>query len=335
MSYEPKVVVITGASAGLGRAIAHGYAKRGCKLALLARNPQALQAAVSECAWLGGEAIAVPTDVSDAKAVEHAAAEATRKLGAIDVWINNAMVSVFSPIKEMTASDFKRVTDVTYLGYVHGTLAAIKRMLPRDRGTIIQIGSALAYRSIPLQSAYCASKHAINGFTDSLRCELIHDKSNVKLTTVQMPAMNTTQFSWVKSRLRNQAQPVGPIFEPEVAAKIVVAAGYAKRPRREYWVGMPTVKAVVGQKVVPGFADWYLGTTGYDSQQIPDQPRDPASPNNLYEYVHGTHSARGPFDAKSKHSSLAVEASLHRNWLLLSAGAVLMGAAAIWKGRRS
>ncbi len=333
MPKQQKVVVITGASAGLGRAIAHGYAKRGCKLALLARNPEALEAAVSECSWMGGEAIAIPTDVSDADAVERAAAEAEAKLGPIDIWINNAMVSVFSPVKETTAADYKRVTEVTYLGYVHGTLSALKRMQARDTGTIIQIGSALAYRSIPLQSAYCASKHAINGFTDSLRCELIHDRSNVKITAVHMPAMNTPQFEWVKTRLKNQAQPVPPIFEPEVAAKIVVDAGYAKHPRREYWVGFPTVEAVIGQKFAPGFADWYLGKIGCEAQQLPDQPQDPNAPNNLYEYVPGTHSARGKFDARSKHSSLAVEASLHRNWLLLGAGALLVGAAAIWKRR--
>ena len=328
-----KVVVITGASAGLGRAIAHGYAKRGCKLALLARNPEALAAAVSECTWMGGTAIAIPTDVSDADAVERAAEQAEAQLGPIDVWINNAMVSVFSPVKEMIAADYKRVTEVTYLGYVHGTLAALKRMLPRDKGTIIQVGSALAYRSIPLQSAYCASKHAINGFTDSLRCELIHDKSNVKITVVQMPAMNTVQFDWVKSRLKNQAQPVPPIYEPDVTAKIVVAAGYASRPRREYWVGYPTVEAIIGQKVAPWYADWYLGKTGYDSQQLPDEPQDPNAPNNLYDFVPGTHSARGKFESRSKSASLAVEASLHRNWLLLGASAVLLGAAALWKRR--
>lgn len=334
-SEDPKVVVVTGASAGLGRAIAHGYAKRGCKLVLLARNPEALEAAVSECAWMGGEAVAIPTDVSDAEAVERAAEEALARFGQIDVWINNAMVSVFSPVKEMTAADYKRVTEVTYLGYVHGTLSALKHMLPRNKGTIIQIGSALAYRSIPLQSAYCASKHAINGFTDSLRCELIHDASNVQITAVHMPAMNTVQFDWVKSRLKNLAQPVPPIYEPDVCAKIVVDAGFAKRPRREYWVGFPTVEAVIGQKIAPGFADWFLGKSGYDSQQLPNEPRDPAAPNNLYEYVPGTHSARGKFDARSKHTSLAVEASLHRNWLLLGAGALLVGAAAFLTGRRA
>ena len=232
-------------------------------MALLARNPEALEAAVAECLMLrgdaGGEAIAIPTDVSDAEAVERAAEEVERRLGPIDVWVNNAMVSVFSPVKEMTAADYRRVTEVTYLGYVYGTMSALKRMLPRDRGTVVQIGSALSYRSIPLQSAYCAAKHAINGFTDSLRCELHHDRSQVRVTTVQMPAMNTVQFDWVKSRLPDRPQPVPPIYQPEVCAEVVVAAGYARRPRREYWVGLPTAEAIVGQRLVPGLLDVYLG----------------------------------------------------------------------------
>ena len=253
----PLVVAVTGASAGLGRAIAHAYAKRGAKLGLMARNPEALAAAKQECESLGGQAIFIPTDVSDAAAVERAATQIEQELGPIDIWVNDAMVSVFSPVKEMEASDYKRVTDVLYLGFVHGTLSALQRMLPRDRGTIIQIGSALAYRSIPLQSAYCACKHAINGFTDSLRCELIHDGSNVKITAVHMPAMNTTQFDWVKNRMPDNTQPVPPIFEPEISAEVVVAAGLAKRPRREYWVGSPTVAAIIGQKFIPGLLDVY------------------------------------------------------------------------------
>src|SRR5665213_4422527 len=276
------VVAITGASAGLGRAIAHAYAKRGARIGLIARNPEALAAARRECEQLGGQAMFVPTDVSDADAVERAAEQIEHEFGPIDIWINDAMVSVFSPVKEMLASDYKRVTDVLYLGFVHGTLSALKRMLPRDRGTIIQIGSALSYRSIPLQSAYCACKHAINGFTDSLRCELHHDHSNVRLTTVQMPAMNTIQFDWVKNRMPHMTQPVPPIFEPEVTARVVVAAGLTKKPRREYWVGMPTVAAIVGQKFIPGLLDRYLGKTGYKSQQIPNEPKDPSAPNNLY-----------------------------------------------------
>src|SRR5579875_1411246 len=215
---QSPVVMVTGASAGLGRAIAHGFAKRGARLGLLARNPEALNAARQECERLGGQAVIFPADVSDAEAVDNAATELEKEFGPIDVWVNDAMVSVFSPAKEMEASDYRRVTEVLYLGFVHGTLSALKRMLPRDKGTIIQIGSALSYRSIPLQSAYCACKHAINGFTDSIRCELYHDRSNVKITTVQMPAMNTIQFDWVKNRMPDDTQPVPPIFDPELTA---------------------------------------------------------------------------------------------------------------------
>ena len=332
----PSVVVITGASAGLGRAIAHAYAKRGAKLGLLARNPEALAAAKQECEDLGGQAIFIPTDVSDAEAVESAASQIEQELGPIDIWINDAMVSVFSPVKEMEAADYKRVTDVLYLGFVHGTLSALRRMLPRDRGTIIQIGSALAYRSIPLQSAYCACKHAINGFTDSLRCELIHDKSNVKVTVVQMPAMNTTQFDWVKNRMPDNTQPVPPIFEPEISAEVVVAAGLSKRPRREYWVGSPTIEAIIGQKFFPGLLDKYLGKTGYKAQQIEGEARDPNAPNNLYSYVPGVHSARGKFDDRSKRTSAEVYFSLHREWFALGALALLgVGATVVAARRRS
>jgi NADP-dependent 3-hydroxy acid dehydrogenase YdfG len=330
----PLVVAVTGASAGLGRAIAHAYAKRGAKLGLMARNPEALAAAKQECENLGGQAIFIPTDVSDADAVERAANQIEQELGPIDIWVNDAMVSVFSPVKEMEASDYKRVTDVLYLGFVHGTLSALRRMLPRDRGTIIQIGSALAYRSIPLQSAYCACKHAINGFTDSLRCELIHDKSNVKITAIQMPAMNTTQFGWVKNRMPDNTQPVPPIFEPEISAEVVVAAGLAKQPRREYWVGSPTVAAIIGQKFIPGLLDAYLGKTGYKSQQIQSEPRDPNAPNNLYEYVPGIHSARGKFDDRSKRTSAEVYVSLHREWFALGALALVGIGATIFASRR-
>jgi NAD(P)-dependent dehydrogenase (short-subunit alcohol dehydrogenase family) len=331
----PPVVVITGASAGLGRAIAHAYARHGAKLGLLARNPEALAAAKRECEELGGHAIIIPTDVSDAEAVERAATQIEQELGPIDIWVNDAMVSVFSPVKEMEPADYKRVTDVLYLGFVHGTLSALRRMLPRNQGTIIQIGSALSYRSIPLQSAYCAAKHAINGFTDSLRCELYHDHSNVKITTVQMPAMNTTQFDWVKNRMPHNTQPVPPIFEPEVAAAVVVDAGLAKCPRREYWVGSPTAAAILGQKFFPGLLDRYLGKTGYKSQQIAGEPRDPKAPNNLYEYVPGVHSARGKFDDRSKRTSAEVFVSLHRDWFALGALAMAgLGAVCVASWRR-
>ncbi len=326
---ESLVVVVTGASAGLGRSIAHGFARRGARVALLARNPEALQATAEECSLLGGYGLPIPTDVSDPEAVEAAAARVETELGPIDVWVNDAMVSVFSPVKEMTAADYKRVTDVLYLGFVHGTLSALRRMLPRNRGTVVQIGSALSYRSIPLQSAYCACKHAINGFTDSIRCELHHDKSNVKITTVQMPAMNTWQFNWVKNRLPDNTQPVPPIYDPELAAEVVVAAGIASSPRREYWVGFPTVAAIVGQKFIPGLLDRYLGKTGYKSQQIADEPKDPDAPDNLYHYVPGTHSARGKFDRRMKQTSVEVFITLHRHWLALGALALVAGGAAL------
>jgi NAD(P)-dependent dehydrogenase (short-subunit alcohol dehydrogenase family) len=334
---ESLVVVVTGASAGLGRAIAHGFAKRGARIGLIARNPEALNAAKIECEELGGQALVLPLDVSDAEAVDAAATRVEQEFGPIDVWVNDAMVSVFSPVKEMEASDYKRVTDVLYLGFVRGTLAALKRMLPRDRGTIIQIGSALAYRSIPLQSAYCACKHAINGFTDSLRCELYHDDSNVKVTAVHMPAMNTTQFEWVKNRMPNDTQPVPPIYEPELTAEVVVAAGFAKNPRREYWVGTPTVAAIVGQKFIPGLLDRYLGKTGYKSQQIPNEPKDPDAPNNLYEYVPGVHSARGKFAARSTMTSAEIFVVLNRNLVALGAAALLaaVGGAMIAKRKLS
>ncbi len=331
---SPPVVVVTGASAGLGRAIAHAYARKGARLALLARNPEALNAAKQECEEFGGSAITIPVDVSDFEAVEAAAGRVEREFDPIDIWINDAMVSVFSPVKEMEASDYRRVTEVLYLGFVHGTMAALKRMLTRDRGTIIQIGSALSYRSIPLQSAYCAAKHAINGFTDSLRCELHHDNSNIKITTIQMPAMNTIQFDWVKNRMPHMTQPVPPIFEPEVSAQVVVAAGYAKRPRREYWVGTPTVEAIVGQRIFPGILDWYLGKTGYKGQQIASQKQDPNAPNNLYEYVPGTWSARGKFADRSARTSAEVFFSLHRHWFALGALALAAAGFSVAKSRK-
>jgi NAD(P)-dependent dehydrogenase (short-subunit alcohol dehydrogenase family) len=334
LSNERMVVVVTGASAGLGRAIAHAFAKRGASLALIARNPEALEAAKEECEHLGGSALVLPLDVADPEAVEAAVARVEAELGPIDVWVNDAMVSVFSPVKEMEPSDYKRVTEVLYLGFVYGTLSALKRMLPRNRGAIIQIGSALSYRSIPLQSAYCAAKHAINGFTDSLRCELHHDGSNVKLTTVQMPAMNTIQFDWVKNRMPNMTQPVPPIYEPEVSAQVVVAAALAKNPRREYWVGSPTVMAIVAQKFVPGLLDWYLGKTGYKGQQIQGQKQDPNAPNNLYHYVPGKWSARGKFNDRSAHSSAEVFISLNRQWFALGIAGIAAAGVALYRNRR-
>jgi NAD(P)-dependent dehydrogenase (short-subunit alcohol dehydrogenase family) len=272
---------------------------------------------------LGGEALVLPADVAHPEQVEAAAAAVEEALGPIDIWVNNAMVSVFSPFKQMTPEEFRRVTEVTYLGYVYGTMAALRRMLPRDRGMVVQVGSALAYRGIPLQSAYCAAKHAIQGFTESVRCELLHDTSNVRITMLQMPALNTPQFDWVKSRLPNKPQPVPPIYQPEVAAEAIYWA--AHHYRREWNVGLPTAIAIWGNRFFPALGDWYLAKTGYAAQQT-DEPADPDRPNNLWEPVPGDHGAHGRFDSRSHRHSLQFWASRHRGWLAL-AGAGLIGLA--------
>jgi NAD(P)-dependent dehydrogenase (short-subunit alcohol dehydrogenase family) len=310
-----EVVVVTGASAGVGRAAARAFARQGADVGLIARGVDGLEGARREVEQLGRRALVLPLDVADADAVEDAARRVEDELGPIDIWVNNAMVSVFSPVKEMTAAEYRRVTEVTYLGVVHGTLAALRRMLPRDRGTIVQVGSALSYRSIPLQSAYCAAKAAIRGFTDSLRCELDHDGSRVRLTMVQMPALNTPQFGWVKSRLPRKPQPVPPIFQPEVAAGAIVFA--AHHGRRELWVGWSTVKAIVDAKLAPTIGDRYLARNGYDAQQT-DEPVEPGRRDNLWEPVPGDHGAHGTFDHRASPNSPALWASEHRRWLALA-----------------
>lgn len=327
---RPEVVVVTGASAGLGRAIVKAFARQGAHLGLLARGKAGLEGARRDVEALGGEGLVLPTDVSDPDQVERAAAAVEQEYGPIDIWVNDAMISVFSPVKQMTPADYKRVTEVTYLGFVYGTLAALRRMLPRDRGTIIQVGSALAYRSIPLQSAYCAAKHAIAGFTDSLRCELIHDHSNVKVTMVQMPAMNTRQFDWVKSRLPRKPQPVPPIYQPEVGADGVVWA--AHHYRREWFVGAPTVIAIQGNKVAPGLGDWYLGRQGYGAQQY-DGHVDPNRPNNLYQPLDEDHDygAHGDFDSRSENHSLQLWADQHREWLTVAGAGIASGLCDAWQ----
>lgn len=321
-----RVVVITGASAGVGRAAARAFAEQGAAIALLARGEQGLAGAAADVEAGGGIAFVIPTDVADPDAVDAAAESIERELGPIDVWINNAMVSVFAPFKDISAADYRRVTEVSYLGYVNGTMAAVKRMLPRDSGVVIQVGSALAYRAIPLQSAYCGAKHAIEGFTESLRCELAHDKSNVRVTTVQLPAVNTPQFHWVKTTLKRHPQPVPPIFQPEVAADAIVWA--AEHPRREYWVGWPTARAVIANRLFPGLLDRYLARTGIDAQQQ-DRRIEAGRPDNLHAPVARDEGARGEFDDRAKDSSLYWRLFRDRRWL-----AVLGVGALGWLGAR-
>lgn len=314
-SDRKRVVVVTGASAGLGRAIVREFATKGDDVALIARGIEGLEGAKREVEEAGGRALIFPVDVADADGVERAAAEIEEKLGPIDVWINNAMNSVFSPVKEMTASEYKRVTEVTYLGQVYGALSALRRMLPRDNGHIVFVGSALAYRGIPLQSAYCASKHAIEGFFDSLRTELLHDKSHVKISMVQLPAMNTTQFQFVKSRLPRKPKPMGKIYQPEVAARVIEYA--SRHDRREYFVGWPTFEAIIGNKIAPWYADRVLANTGYEGQMT-DEPEDPNRKNNLWEPLPGDHGAHGRFAKNSASFSPIAWASTHRRSVITS-----------------
>jgi NAD(P)-dependent dehydrogenase (short-subunit alcohol dehydrogenase family) len=305
---RPDVVVVTGAGAGLGRAIVAEFARHGAWIGLVGRDRDRLEDARREVEELGGRGLVLPGDVADPSTTERAAAQTEAELGPIDVWINNAMASVFSPVKDMQPDEYRRVTEVTYLGYVYGTLAALKRMLGRDRGTIVQVGSALAYRSIPLQSAYCAAKHAIVGFTSSLRTELLHDGSNVFVSMVEMPAMNTPQFSWVLSRLPRKPRPVPPIYQPEVGARAVYYA--AHHHPREILVGWPTVQAVWGQKFIPNLLDHYLARTGYTAQQY-DGPANPNRPSNLWAPVPGPYGAHGTFDACSRDNSRELWLTTH------------------------
>ena len=306
-------VVVTGASAGIGRAVARRYGQRGASVTLIARGSAGLDAAGREVEEAGGMALPIPTDVADPAAVSAAAEQAEAQFGPIDVWINVAFTSVFAPFTEIAPEEFRRVTEVSYLGFVYATMAALDRMKPRDRGTIVQVGSALGYRAIPLQSAYCGAKHAINGFTESVRCELLHDHSNVRITVAQMPAVNTPQFSWVKSRLPRHPQPVPPIYQPEVAAAAVVFA--ADHPgRKQYWVGGTTAGTILGQKFAAPLLDRYLARTGYDSQQT-SEPVSSDRPDNLWQPLDGPdgtdHRAHGIFDSRSHSRSLQLWASQH------------------------
>jgi NAD(P)-dependent dehydrogenase (short-subunit alcohol dehydrogenase family) len=325
------VVVVTGASAGVGRAIVRRFAEQGADVGLLARDTDGLAAAAKEVEAAGGRAVAVPTDVADPSQVEAAAEQVERELGPIEVWVDDAMTSVFAPFTEVEPEEFRRVTEVTYLGYVYGTRVALRRMLPRDHGTIVQVGSALAYRGIPLQSAYCGAKHAIQGFTESVRAELYHRHSRVWLTMVQMPALNTPQFDLVLSKLPNKAQPVPPIYQPEVAARAIVWA--ATHRRRQLWVGGSTAATLLANAIAPGLLDRYLGRTGYRSQQT-DQPRDPHRPANLWAPVAGDHGAHGRFDDRAHPHSLQLWATTHRGAVAGLAGAGLAGLVALGVARR-
>jgi NAD(P)-dependent dehydrogenase (short-subunit alcohol dehydrogenase family) len=330
-----EVVVVTGASAGLGRAISCAFAKRGAKVGLIARGgagTDGLEGARRDVERLGGTALMLPCDVADPEQVEAAAQKAEDELGPIDVWVNDAMTSVFGPVHEIEPHDFKRVTEVTYLGQVYGAMAALKRMKPRDRGHIILVGSALAYRGIPLQSAYCGSKHAIQGFADSLRAELLHDGSKVHLCMVQMPAMNTPQFEWVKNLLPDKPQPVPPIFQPEVAAEAVYWAAHHRR--RELFVGGSTDIAILGNKLFPQVGDWYLSRTGFKSQQRQGRPAGKGAPDNLWEALPGDRGAHGPFDKRAKTFSLQLWLSLNRKTLLVALGVAGLAAVAVGGRKR-
>jgi short-subunit dehydrogenase len=313
------VVAVTGASAGVGRATARAFAREGADVGLIARGRARLDSTKREIEAAGRRAVVAETDVADCDQVEAAAQRIEDELGPIDVWVNNAMATVFAPVKDTTPEEFRRATEVTYLGSVWGTMSALRRMRERDAGVIVQAGSALAYRGIPLQAAYCGAKHALQGFLESLRTELLHEGSNVRLTMVQLPALNTPQFTWSRAKLPHSPQPVPPIFQPEVAADAIVWA--ASHPRRELMVGWPTVKAIVGNAIAPSLADRYLARNAYGAQQT-DQPVDAARRDNLFEPVPGDQGAHGPFDDKARGRSVQLRLNKHRIPLLVALAAL-------------
>jgi NAD(P)-dependent dehydrogenase (short-subunit alcohol dehydrogenase family) len=324
-----EVVVVTGASAGVGRAVAHAFARRGARVCLVARGLEGLEEARREVESLGGTALVAQADVADHEQVDAAAERCERELGPIDVWVNNAMATVFARFTDVTPEEYRRATEVTYLGAVHGTMAALRRMIPRDRGVVVQVGSALSYRAIPLQSAYCGAKFAIRGFTDSVRTELMHDGSAVWVTMVQLPAVNTPQFSWCRTRLPDHPQPVPPIFQPEVAAEGVYWAAHHRR--RELDVGGSAVKAIVGNKIAPRFADRYLARNGFDSQQIAGFEVN-GRVDNLFSPVPGGANTHGIFDDRARGRSVQLWANVHRRLLAAGVASALVGLVGI--GRR-
>ncbi|MGQ7932408.1 SDR family oxidoreductase [Paraburkholderia sp. D1E] len=326
-----KFVVVTGAGAGVGRATVEEFARRGYDVALLSRDEARICRAVAELqSAYGIRALAIPTDVADAEAVERAALLAERELGPIEVWVNVAMATVFAPVSKLTAQEFERGTKVTYLGQVHGTMAALSRMRKRNQGTIVNVGSALGYRSVPLQSIYCGAKFAVRGFTDALRSEIIHDGLNVHLTMVDLPAVNTPQFDWALNKMGKKARPVAPIYEPEVAARAIFFA--ATHRRRQVWVGFPTVKAILANRIAPGLIDRYLAKAGYEGQ-LTDEPLEPDSPGNLFEPVQGDYGAHGRFDSRSRSGSWEMFTDRHRNAFWALTGIAMLSAAGLLLGR--
>jgi NAD(P)-dependent dehydrogenase (short-subunit alcohol dehydrogenase family) len=323
------VVVITGATAGIGRATAREFARRGASVALLARDRERLEVTRRELERLGSHAVAIPTDVADEAQVEAAAERVERELGPIDIWVNNAMATVLSPLQEIAPADFRRVNEVTYLGTVWGTMAALQRMRARNRGTIVQVGSALAYRSIPLQSPYCGAKHAVRGFTESVRCELLHERSRVHITTVEMPGVNTPQFSWCKTSLDVHPKPLGSVYQPEVAARAIVWA--ASQRRREVNVTAIVTAAIWADKLVPGLLDRYMARTAVKGQQS-SEPIRSDRPSNLWQPVPGAFGAQGRFGERAKRRSASLWLNMHRPWVA-AAALGLVGIAWKWGGR--
>lgn len=326
-----KIAVITGAGAGVGRATALEFAKHGFDVALLSRDPARLASLASEVEGMGRRALALPTDVAIAREVDAAASRVEAELGAIDCWVNVAMATVFAPVSELTPEEALRTTEVTYLGQVYGMMAALRRMRTRNRGTIVNVGSALAYRSVPLQAAYCGAKAAIRGFTDSLRSEIIHDRLDIRLTMVHLPAINTPQFDWALNKTAHKAQPIPPIFEPEMAARAIHFG--ATHDRREIWVGYPTVQAILANRIAPAFADRYLAGQGYKGQ-LADAPLPPNPPSNLFEPVPGHAQARGRFSSRAKDASWQMFTDRHRQVFIGAAALVALLGINTWRARR-